>query len=647
MKKIFTLFAATLCAVMINATTEGALNGKFTVNADGDQVQFAQGNLRATTTDLGEHWTWSFATNQWDVIARTVANNAINGNGTVSENGTVDLFGWSTANTFFGINNSTDNSDYSGNFVDWGKNPISNGGNTANQWRTLSKDEWEYILNTRDNHDNLRGHATVNSVKGFILLPDNWTIPSGLSFTAMPSNWTTNTYSAEQWAQMESAGAVFLPQEGYRYGSNPTYGNSSGYYQSSTPHANQNSIYTMNFRYDNFTVANITGNRYCGYSVRLVLNENAVVVPAKFAVTITQPAHGSITIQETTVDLTAVDEGTTLHFIATPETDYEFDGWLGCAQDGSITVLDDATITCAFSKTVTKPASTALFTIDAEGKQVIFSQGNLQYCANTDTWRFAAEQYDAVGPFNHNIAANYAGWIDLFGWGTGNNPTQTSNLSTNYDNFADWGINAINNGGNEANQWRTLTGDEWKYIFASRTNASTLFAFGSVNGVNGIILLPDNWVLPDGAAFNPNGGNYEGSNGYYDSSKDHFANNSYTSDQWNVMESAGAVFLPICGYREQKTVNTLAAGYYYSATGRQHSNGTLIADNLFFSAYALKMSAESRYRGMAVRLVKDHQQPTAVNNVRDNVQCTKRIVNGQMVIEKNGKLYNAFGAEVR
>ncbi|MBR6493292.1 MAG: hypothetical protein IKT13_05090, partial [Paludibacteraceae bacterium] len=207
----------------------------FTVNADGDQVQFAQGNLRATTTDLGEHWTWSFATNQWDVIARTVANNAINGNGTVSENGTVDLFGWSTANTFFGINNSTDNSDYSGNFVDWGKNPISNGGNTANQWRTLSKDEWEYILNTRDNHDNLRGHATVNSVKGFILLPDNWTIPSGLSFTNSIENYTTNQYNGADWTAMESAGAVFLPAAGVREGADIYQVNLYGWYWASTP----------------------------------------------------------------------------------------------------------------------------------------------------------------------------------------------------------------------------------------------------------------------------------------------------------------------------------------------------------------------------------------------------------------------------
>ena len=278
MKKIFTLCAVALCAISTMAT-EGALNGKFTINADGDQIQFSQGNLRATTTDLGEHWTWSFAANQWDVVGNAAANNAIDGDGSVSANGIVDLFCWSTASTYFGINNSTDNSDYSGDFVDWGKNPISNGANTAYQWRTLSREEWDYLLNSRTNHDNLRGHAKVNNVKGYILLPDSWTTPTGLNFTAMPSNWTTNTYTAEQWADMESAGAVFLPAEGYRYGTN--YFNvttSRCYYQSSTPYSNAS--YNGYMSVGEYQVsAPQKGERSMARCVRLVLNENAVIVP--------------------------------------------------------------------------------------------------------------------------------------------------------------------------------------------------------------------------------------------------------------------------------------------------------------------------------------------------------------------------------
>ena len=51
-------------------------------------------------------------------------------------------------------------------------------------------------------------------------------------------------------------------------------------------------------------------------------------------------------------------------------------------------------------------------------KKVMFSKGNLQYQANPGTWRFAENQYDVIGADNGNIASDYTGWIDLFGWGT-------------------------------------------------------------------------------------------------------------------------------------------------------------------------------------------------------------------------------------
>ena len=66
-------------------------------------------------------------------------------------------------------------------------------------------------------------------------------------------------------------------------------------------------------------------------------------------------------------------------------------------------------------------------------KKVRFSQGNLQYCASSNIWRFAESQWDYVGSQNPlhgnpcgtvtgsdngNISQTYNGWIDLFGWGT-------------------------------------------------------------------------------------------------------------------------------------------------------------------------------------------------------------------------------------
>ena len=108
------------------------------------------------------------------------------------------------------------------------------------------------------------------------------------------------------------------------------------------------------------------------------------------------------------------------------------------------------------------------FTINAAGDQIVFAQGNLQYQASTGKWQFAANQYDMVGAENVKIAADYDGWIDLFGWGTGNNPTLTSADSADYATFTDWGVNPIVNGGNKANVWRSLTKDEMDYIYLKR-----------------------------------------------------------------------------------------------------------------------------------------------------------------------------------
>ena len=291
MRKIFTFFLALAASVGTIFATAGALKGAFTINASGDLVQFSQGNLQATTTDLGINWTWSFATNQYDYIGNAAANTAINGNGTVSSNGTVDSFGWSTAATTFGIHNSKDNTIYSGDFVDWGVNPITNGGNTANLWRALTGNEWNYLFFTRTNAANLFGLGSVNGVNGLILLPDNWGLPYGATFTPSTTqgladkgyyyqdenngHYTDNTYTLEQWAIMESAGAVFLPAAGGRDGTDVYDAGSYGNYWSSTPNGTDYSHYlTIG---SDYLYPHDYNYRYAGLSVRLVKD---VKVPA-------------------------------------------------------------------------------------------------------------------------------------------------------------------------------------------------------------------------------------------------------------------------------------------------------------------------------------------------------------------------------
>ena len=161
--------------------------------------------------------------------------------------------------------------DY-GTFVDWGSNPISNGGNTVNQWRTLTIAEWNYLLNTRTDASSKRGTGNINGVGGLIILPDSWTLPLGCSFTSgfTTYDWAHNSYTLAQWAQMEAAGAVFLPAAGNRYGTNDNYVGNLGNYWSSTPF-NESSAYYMYFYSNDFNVI-FSNFRGYGFSVRPVLD---------------------------------------------------------------------------------------------------------------------------------------------------------------------------------------------------------------------------------------------------------------------------------------------------------------------------------------------------------------------------------------
>ena len=93
---------------------------------------------------------------------------------------------------------------------------------------------------------------------------------------------------------------------------------------------------------------------------------------------------------------------------------------------------------------------------------------------------------------------------NLFGRGTGDAPNKVSTDNSDYSTFTDWGVNAITNGGNIDNMWRTLTADEWRYLFCGRTDAANLFSLGKVNGVNGQVL-----ILRDGKTFNVQGAEVE------------------------------------------------------------------------------------------------------------------------------------------
>lgn len=228
------------------------------------------------------------------------------------------------------------------------------------------------------------------------------------------------------------------------------------------------------------------------------------------------------------------------------------------------------------------------FSVSAN-KQVVFSSGNLQYQASTDTWRFANHQYDYVGELNSEISPTNENWIDLFGWGTGNNPTNTSKNEADYATFVDWGTNKI--GKDKANTWRTLTKNEWEYLLFKRISAAALWGIATVNNIHGLILLPDDFKLPEDLNFVAGGdGNLE------------WTLNVYTTYEWEKMEKAGVVFLPASGCRYRSGIHDVQdVGDYWSATPYDSFN----ADYLYFDSDGADWDYFFRYNGRAVRLVQD------------------------------------------
>lgn len=237
----------------------------------------------------------------------------------------------------------------------------------------------------------------------------------------------------------------------------------------------------------------------------------------------------------------------------------------------------------------------------SDTKQVLFAPGNLQYTQSTTTWSFAENQYDYIG--EDNLSGNaLADKIDLFGWSGSdynNFGVSTSNTLNDYfGSFVDWGSKQI--GSDASNTWRTLTNDEWEYLLNTRTNASSLKGVAQVNGVNGLVFLPDNWRCPAGVTFKYGFHSSDGAEYYA-------AYQTFTADQWSKLEDAGAVFLPAAGRRYSNWgVYDMQLGKYWSATEYVDPYwGNNSAYYLLFSSNNAIMDTDGRSDGFSVRLVKE------------------------------------------
>ncbi|MBR1808082.1 MAG: Ig-like domain-containing protein [Paludibacteraceae bacterium] len=292
--------------------------------------------------------------------------------------------------------------------------------------------------------------------------------------------------------------------------------------------------------------------------------------------------------------------------------------------------------------TVIREGAPAAFSVSPTAK-VQFAPGNLQcipddnlhYTASKSQWRFAEHQWDYLGKeANEKIAWQMpmTTWIDLFGWATSGLIREDYYQYTYPGQYDNWNPERFGNGTSDINgtdydwgqfctissypagTWRTLTGDEWKYLIFERQNADQLYSIATVNNVNGLIILPDNWDSPASVSFTPNATGY--------------TTNSYDSDQWSEFEDRGAAFLPAAGYRVRQSYSAYAmsttgnVGYYWSAShstiwddssliseeekGKMRNERAIVLRfDMRTSGTRVDINEQDRSHGCSVRLVKD------------------------------------------
>lgn len=299
----------------------------------------------------------------------------------------------------------------------------------------------------------------------------------------------------------------------------------------------------------------------------------------------------------------------------------------------------------------------------------------------SQSWRFADHQYDALGSktphdVNDNDERNTysinslqdpkAGDpIDLFAWTgaqasywsserpekvkygifvTTNGSGTSAYVGNTVDELllSDWGHNVISdeNGEYPIDTWRTPTKIEWDRVIQGRkdpANNSYLIAHGAKGKIvksssdpsvvaYGLFLLPDYFTYPAGVPILQKVAGtdvYTGSGGsananYAQSSGGATCDdNSYTIAEWEKMEAAGCVFLPLTNHRHNATTPYKGEALYWNKDVQSGKNANwTLAFNYITDGYTASLPSTTantlqsgktttRHYGCAVRLIRD------------------------------------------
>ena len=635
--KLLSIFALLLMATCSTwAQNDGALNGKFTINASGDKVYFAQGNLQAVCTSADgnaatpEDFTWRFADHQWDYIGGTyqnngewvatpTANNLIDGNGSVSAAGTVDLFSWVgasstlTGTAAYGLTNTW------GPGYDWGNGNDANeslksdwGNLIGDGWFTLSGDEWAYLLNTRSTTSGVRfAKAYVNSVPGIIVLPDDWST----SYYALNSTNTasvgfdTNVISSADWtSSLEAHDAVFLPIAGLRSGGSILNIGGQGFYWTSTPAADVNCACALTF-HATAVEPKWSYGVYRGYGVSVRLVKDALKVTG-------------VTLSQTEAALVVGETLALTPTVAPADAKDKTVNWT--TSDGSVATVDANGVvtaqgagTATITVTTTDGAKTATCTVSVTAAAPI---------AATSAVGTKGSFTDANGQTRLGIVAMLGGEkyaialsneTDL----TGLSGTYTKKVGDyTYYNFADacakFANNLTDGSYTASNVWRLPTAAEFQNLIALG---------GSWNGTG------YTWTIGGNSLFLPAAGYYDnppyglGGMGFYWSSTQpqflYFNNGGISMP--NGGTSSGMPLRLFC--RLPEIIETGYAGRVIAADGKMYK--TVAAANKFSTASGIvayygsnAVETGQTYQGIAIAL--NNQDRTNMYCSQKNASCS-------------------------
>lgn len=221
----------------------GALPGVFSVSAN-TKVHFAKGNLYYDSSTKK----FALEANQYDYPTSWEANH-------------VGHFFWSKDSAVAVKDTYFDNAKGDNDVLFTNKdantpNPDFTVAEVKGSYRTLSKDEWEYLFNTRPGAgDKFKSIVVVNGNNCLAIAPDGW------------SGEIQDTYENSSWAAAEEEGLVCIPLAG----SSNTPGETVGYCWASSANGSEGA-YCINFAPNEVNVS-FEGVRSDGYSIRLVTND--------------------------------------------------------------------------------------------------------------------------------------------------------------------------------------------------------------------------------------------------------------------------------------------------------------------------------------------------------------------------------------